>query len=98
MHYHALESQFLTPLQPAHLWDPGPRRQSVEKGDVGVRKGGVDEDSLLALLLEESPNEVDGLPLTSDLQPRISSRELDHSSTYTSRVSIPFCYRHLILL
>ncbi|CAK9216293.1 unnamed protein product [Sphagnum troendelagicum] len=62
-----------------------PRRQIVEKGEVGVRKGGVDEDSLLALLLEESPNEVDGLPLTSDLQPRISSRELDHSSTYTSR-------------
>jgi hypothetical protein len=85
MHYHALESQFLTALQPAHLWDPGPRRQFVEKGEVGVRKGGVDEDSLLALLLEESPNEVDGLPLTSDLQPRISSRELDHSSTYTSR-------------
>ncbi|KAH8971507.1 hypothetical protein BDL97_02G146700 [Sphagnum fallax] len=63
-----------------------PRRQIVEKGEVGVRKGGVDEDSLLALLLEESPNEVDGLPLTSDLQPRISSRELDHSSTYTSRI------------
>jgi hypothetical protein len=63
-----------------------------------ARKGGIAEDPLLALLLEESPNEVDCLPCMSDLHPRISPRELDCSSPYTSEVSVPFCYRHLILL
>jgi hypothetical protein len=63
-----------------------------------ARKGGIDEDPFLALLLEECPNEVDCLSCMSDLHPRISSRELDCSSPYTSEVSIPFCYRHLILL
>jgi hypothetical protein len=85
MHNHAPKSQVLTPIQPGHLWDPGPKEQSVEKGEVGVRKVGVDEDSLLALLLEEAPDEVNHLPHMSDLPTVISTRECDRSSTYTAR-------------
>jgi hypothetical protein len=87
MHHHAPKSQVLTPIQPAHLWDPGPKEQSVEKGEVGVRKVGVDEDSLLALLLEEAPDEVNHLPHMSDLPTVISTKERERSSTYTARVS-----------
>ncbi|CAM6058864.1 unnamed protein product [Sphagnum tenellum] len=49
-----------------------------------ARKDGIDEDPLLALVLEESPNEVDCLPCMSELHPRISWKELDCSSPYTS--------------
>lgn len=87
MHHHAPKSQVLTPIQTAHLWDPGLKEQSVEKGEVGVRKVGVDEDSLLALQLEEAPVEVNHLPHMSDLPTVISTRERDRSSTYTARVS-----------
>ncbi|KAH9574319.1 hypothetical protein CY35_01G050400 [Sphagnum magellanicum] len=62
-----------------------PKEQSVEKGEVGVRKVGVDEDSLLALQLEEAPDEVNPLPHMSDLPTVISTREHDRSSTYTAR-------------
>jgi hypothetical protein len=77
-------SNVLVPAEPALLWN------STEKpgGGFNGHKNGVDEDSLLALLLEDSPNANESLPShgfesASPATPRFSNKP----SAYASSVS-----------
>lgn len=81
VHHHASE-HILHPVKSAQLWDSSATPCSDANGrmaGVGVHKGGVDEDSLLALLLEDSPTTVETYS---------SAFVSNKQNTYTSSVSL----------
>lgn len=100
--YDIPETQILLPVESDQIWDSSLRSHSPSDG----LKGGVDEDSLLALLMEDTPNGGDSLPpqsfgLVSPMPPRPPIKR----NTYTSSVDYlnilpfyPMCFTSLSML
>ena len=70
----------------APVWNP----QEKPGGAFNGHKGGVDEESLLALLLEDSPNVNESLPSHCFESP--SLHQANKQSPYASSVSSAVCY------
>lgn len=97
--YDISETQILPPVESYQIWDSSLRTRSPSDR----LKGGVDEDSLLALLMEDTPNGGDSVPpqslsLVSPMPPRPPSKR----NTYTSSVDYlnilpfyPMCFTSL---